>query len=135
VKIVSTVVGRPLDACWRVFTDAVAMLSWVPGLRNAYVVSARPDGLATEIRFEYAAELIYALEYTYDLEAHVVRWEPREIKRGGVRGFARFTEIEGGTELTYAIEHDGGRKAAERALDDPEFLVESFRQWMLEHRD
>lgn len=113
------------------------MLSWVPGLREAQVIRARPDGLAEQVRFEYAADLTYSLSYTYDLDAHVVRWEPvsNEAKRGSVRGFARFTAVDGGTELTYAIEHEGGRKAAERALDDPEFLVESFRQWMLEHRD
>lgn len=137
MRIVSTVVSRPLDACWRVFVDPEAMLSWVPGLREAQIVRARADGLAEEIRFEYAADLTYSLAYTYDLASHVVRWEPvsNELKRGSVRGFARFTTTEGGTELTYAIEHEGGRKAAERALDDPEFLVESFRQWMLEHRD
>lgn len=135
MKIVSTVVGRSLDACWAVFVDPSKLNSWVPGLREAKVVSRRTDGLAHEIEFLYAADLSYALVYTYDAEAHVVRWEPREGERGGLRGFARFTAIDGGTEMTYAMEHDGGRKAAERALDDPEFLVEAFRQWMLEHRD
>jgi hypothetical protein len=33
------------------------------------------------------------------------------------------------------MEHDGGRKAAERALDDPEVLVEAFARHMHEDRD
>jgi uncharacterized membrane protein len=135
MKIVSTVVARPLDACWRVFTDPTKMTAWVPGLRAVQVVAARPDGLPQEARFEYAADLSYALLYTYDLDAHVVRWEPKEAARGGVRGFARFAGVDGGTELTYAIEHDGGRKAAERALDDPNLLVEAFARRMHEDRD
>jgi len=126
MKIVSTVVSRPLDACWRVFTDPATMTAWVPGLRVAEVLAARSDGLAEQIRYEYAAGLSYTLSYTYDLDARVVRWEPREAMRGGVRGFARFTAIDGGTELTYALEHDAGRKAAERMLDDPSRLIEAF---------
>jgi hypothetical protein len=52
-----------------------------------------------------------------------------------VRGFARFDEVEEGTRFTYALEHDDGRKAAERALDDPNRLVEAFSRWMHEERD
>jgi uncharacterized protein YndB with AHSA1/START domain len=135
VQIVATVVARPLDVCWRVFTDPATMAAWVPGLRTATVVRARPDGLAEEIRFAYAGNLDYALVYTYDLAEHVIRWEPSEVARGGVRGFARFSPVDGGVELTYAIEHDGGRRAAERALDDPRILVEAFARRMHEDRD
>ena len=48
---------------------------------------------------------------------------------------ARFEEVEGGTQFTYALEHDEGRKAAERALDDPRTLVEAFVRRMHEDRD
>lgn len=95
------------------------------------------EGLPLEVRFKYVAGLDYALVYTYDKARHVVRWEPRldEIEHGGVRGFARFDEAEAGTQFTYALEHDEGRKAAERALDDPNQLVEAFSRWMHEERD
>lgn len=135
MQIVSVSVSRPLEACWRVFTDPKTMTSWVPGLRTATLVAARPDGLPAEIQFEFVAGLVYALIYTYDVEARVVRWEPREAKRGGVRGFARFDAVGDKTEVTYALEHDGGRRAAERALDDPRTLVEAFARWMHEDRD
>ena len=93
------------------------------------------EAVIDEIQFEFIAGLSYALIYTYDVDARVVRWEPREAARGGVRGFARF-EISGDkTCVTYALEHDGGRKAAERALDDPRMLVEAFARWMHEDRD
>jgi hypothetical protein len=150
MQIVATVVHRPLEVCWRVFTDPATMAAWVPGLRAATLVTSRPDGLPEEIRFDYVGDLIYSLIYTYDVSERVIRWEPREAARGGVRGFARFSPLsqragEGttpsasdsidGVELTYAIEHDGGRKAAERALDDPRLLVEAFARRMHEDRD
>ena len=135
MHFVTAVVARPIGACWRVFTNHATLTAWVPGLRKVELVASRPDGLPLELRFQYAAGLDYALLYSYDVAAHVIRWEPRDAERGGVRGFARFTEVEGGTELTYALEHDAGRKAAERALDDPRILVEAFARRMHEDRD
>ncbi|HSD90142.1 MAG TPA: SRPBCC family protein [Kofleriaceae bacterium] len=137
MRIVSAVVARPLDACWRAFTEPATMPKWVPGLRKATLVDFDVEGMPHEVRFEYVAGLAYALRYTYDTDKHVVRWEPRldEIERGGVRGFARFEDVEGGTQFTYALEHDEGRKAAERALDDPHRLVDAFTRWMHEERD
>lgn len=132
MQIVSTVVGRPLDACWRVFTDPTQMTAWVPGLRKASVIEAGDDGLPCEVQFEFATDLLYSLDYTYDLEAHVVRWEPRAGETGAVRGFARFDPHDDGTEVTYALEHDPGRKAAERAIDNPRLLVEAFARLMHE---
>ena len=118
------------------------MPRWVPGLRAATLVEKDREGLPIEVRFQYVAGLDYALVYTYDKARYVVRWEPRpdEIEQGGVRGFARFDPIDPGdpgarTRFTYALEHDDGRKAAERALDDPNRLVEAFARWMHEERD
>ena len=135
MEIVSTDVQRPLDACWRVFTDPAALIHWVPGLVDARLIEARDDGLPGEVQFEFAAELLYSLVYSYDVAQHVVRWEPRANEVGAVRGFARFEAIEDGTRFTYALEHEPGRKAAERALDDPEMLIGAFARDMHEHRD
>jgi hypothetical protein len=135
MEIVSTDVQRPLDACWHVFTTPSVLVHWVPGLVGASLIAARPDGLPREVKFEFAAGLVYSLLYSYDVTEHVVRWEPREHDKGAVRGFARFEPADGGTRLTYALEHEPGRKAAERALDDPELLIGSFARYMLEHRD
>ncbi|MBX3157557.1 MAG: SRPBCC family protein [Deltaproteobacteria bacterium] len=148
MRIVEADIGRAVDACWHVFTDAATMTSWVPGLRSALPIAVRADGLAAAIEFAYAGGLSYALLYSYDVAARVVRWEPREPERGAVRGFARFEPIRPtleamhdaldqgtGTRLTYALEHDTGRRAAERALDDPQLLVDAFVRRMNEHRD
>jgi hypothetical protein len=121
-----------------VFTDAESLLLWVPGLRAMKLVSFDEAGLPEEIRFEFAAGHTYSLRYTYDLDQYVVRWEPVDAdgKRGGVRGFARFVESgDGGTNVTYALEHDAGRKAAERAIDDPQTNVDAFALYMHEHGD
>ena len=133
----SEVVARPLDACWKAFTDPLRMPSWVPGLQTAEAVETDFDGLSYEVRFTYAGGLTYSLRYTYDQDERVVRWEPvdNDGERGGVRGFARFEEADDGTRVTYALEHDEGRKAAERALDDPRTLVAAFARWMHEERD
>ena len=132
MRIVSVHVKRPVEACWRVFTDFEATLRWVPGLKSAQLVTFDLEGLPEEVRYEFVAGLRYSLVYTYDTEANVVRWEPvdEEGKRGGVRGFARFEQVGGGTQVTYALEHDVGRKAAERALDDPQFVVDAFARFM-----
>lgn len=108
----------------------------MPGLKEAHLIEFDIEGLPAEIRFEYAAGLQYVLQYTYDSEHWVLRWEPvdEDGKRGGVRGFARFDEVEGGTQVTYALEHDKGRKAAERALDNPQQLVDAFANFMHEDR-
>ncbi len=135
MEIVTVDVQRPLDACWRVFTTPAMLVHWVPGLVGATLVAARPDGLPREVRFEFAAGLHYTLLYSYDVTEHVVRWEPREPAQGAVRGFARFEPTDVGIRLTYALEHEPGRKAAERVLDDPELLVQSFARYMHEHRD
>jgi hypothetical protein len=132
MQIVSTVVGRSLDACWRVFTDPTQMTAWVPGLRVALVIETGEDGLPREVQFEFATDLLYSLDYTYDLDAHVVSWEPRAGETGAVRGFARFDTVDDGTQVTYALEHEAGRKAAERAIDNPRLLVDAFARLMHE---
>jgi hypothetical protein len=135
MEIVSIDVQRPIDACWRVFTTPTMLVHWVPGLVGATLVATRPDGLPREVIFEFAAGLRYTLLYTYDVADHVVRWEPREHDAGAVRGFAQFEPTEVGARLTYSLEHEAGRKAAERVLDDPEMLIGSFARYMHEHRD
>jgi carbon monoxide dehydrogenase subunit G len=132
MQIVSTVVDRALGECWQVFTDPAQMTAWVPGLRAALVIETGDDGLPREIQFEFAADLVYSLDYTYDAAEHVVRWEPRAGETGAVRGFARFTAVDDGTEVTYALEHEAGRKAAERAIDNPRVLVDAFARLMHE---
>ena len=135
MKIVSTQIARSVEACWDVFVDPAKLVLWVPGLREARVVSRRADGLPHEIEFIYAKDLSYALIYDYDLEQREVSWAPREGQTGGLRGFASFTADDDGTEMNYGIEHDEGRKAAERALDDPNQLIAAFARRMHEDRD
>ena len=130
MQIVSAVIARTIDECWHVFSDATVMTKWVPGLVDARLIESTTDGLPLEIQFEFAAAHIYSLVYTYDLDARVVRWEPRPGEHGAVRGYARFEPADGDTTFTYALEHDVGRKAPERWLDNPKQLVSAFQQWM-----
>ena len=132
MQVVSTVVSRSVEACWRVFTDPTKLTAWVPGLRDARVIELDDDGLSREVHFEFATTLAYSLVYSYDVAARMVTWDPRDGDKGGVRGFASFAETEGGTQFTYALEHDDARKAAERAIDDPRTLAEAFARLMHE---
>jgi len=132
MQVVSTVISQSVDDCWAVFTDPSKLTAWVPGLRNAQVVDTDEDGMPREVRFEFAATLQYSLLYSYDRPAGLVHWEPREGDQGAVRGYASFLAVDGGTQFTYALLHEEGRKAAERALDDPRTLCEAFSRWMHE---
>jgi hypothetical protein len=132
VQIASVSVPRPVDACWRAFTSPAFWMHWVPGLRSARVLAATPEGLPGEVQFTYAAGVTYVLRYGYDLQARVVRWEPRAGDHGGVRGFARFDADEAGTRFVYGLEHDGTRTSPEADLDDPQSLAEAFARYMEE---
>ena len=132
MQIASAVVARPVEDCWRVFTTPSFWVGFVPGLRSAHVLAAAPDGLPIEIRFSYAAGVSYVLHYSYDLDARVVRWEPRPGDRGAVRGFARFEVCAQGTRFVYALEHDGDRTSPEAEFDDPESLADGFARYMEE---
>jgi len=124
-------VPRAPDACWRALVDAHQLTGWVPGLRRARVVSTEPSGLPSEIVFEFSQSRTYSLAYEYDLGQGLVRWEPRTGKRDGVRGFARVEAADGGTRLTYALEHGVGRTASDLALGDVDELADAFVRWVV----
>jgi hypothetical protein len=125
----------PCDAvtCWRVFTEASMLTSWIPGLRRAQIL-AKAAGLPAEIHFEFAGARVYTLVYTYDLARREVRWEPKLGKRAGVTGFASFEDVEGGTRMTYGLAQGDDRSSEERALGDVQRVVEAFAAWMTDPR-
>lgn len=130
----SKLIARSPEACWRHFTDAGTLLGWVPGLRRVRIVAVLPDGLASEVAFEFSTSRTYSLVYRYDLAARTVAWEPRIGLRDAVRGSARFDAEDGGTRVTYTTEEGESRSAAERLVDDPHVLLEAFARWMLRTR-
>jgi len=125
VQTVTAFVPRDPTACWRAFTDARHLTSWVPGLRRADILS-KARGLAAEVHFEFASELAYTLVYTYDAETREVRWQPKLGRAEGVTGFARFDPRDGGTQVTYALEHGEARTTADLELGNLEALVDAF---------
>ncbi|MCX5748404.1 MAG: hypothetical protein NT062_38615 [Proteobacteria bacterium] len=135
MQIVEGLVSRPVEACWRAFTNVAKLSAWVPGLRDARVIDTRPDGLASEVMFEFVTGSIYSLVYRYDLAERTITWEPREGEQGGVRGEVSFDDVDRGTKVTYAIEQVRGRRAVERAIDDPHQLVAAFTRWMDDGND
>ncbi len=123
MQTVTAVVPRDPDTCWRLFTDVTLLTSWVPGLRQAEIITgtrAQPS----EIHFEHGTHA-YTLVYTYNKASREVRWEPKLGKDEGVTGFVRFDPDGSGTRITYGIEHGDARGAAERA-DDAQRLVDAF---------
>lgn len=103
--------------------------AWVPGLRRAQVIT-KQRGMPEEVHFEFARSLSYTLVYSYDQDHLEVRWQPKLGKRDGVSGFARFEPCEGGTLVTYGIEHGPGRTDRDRELGDSRSLVEAFARWI-----
>jgi uncharacterized protein YndB with AHSA1/START domain len=129
METVTALVPRDADACWRVFTDATLLTSWVPGLRAAQILT-KERGMASEIHFEFSGTLAYTLVYTYDKHNREVRWEPKLGPREGVSGFARFEPEADGTRITYGLVQGDARTADERALGDPLPLLEAFARRM-----
>jgi hypothetical protein len=125
VQIVTAFVPRDPPTCWRAFTDARRLTSWVPGLTRAAILNTT-RGLAAEVHFEFATAHAYTLVYGYDTAAHEVRWEPKLGAADGVSGFARFESVDGGTRITYGLERGEARSADEQQLDQPEALVAAF---------
>ena len=87
-----------------------------------------------EVHYEFAESRAYTLVYSYDADRREVRWQPKLGRRDGVSGFARFDPCDGGTQLTYGLEHGEGRTAAERALGDLDKLVASLQAWLIAQR-
>jgi len=129
VETVTAFVPRDPTACWRAFTDARQLASWVPGLRRADILS-KSRGLAAEVHFEFASELAYTLVYTYDADAREVSWQPKLGRAEGVTGFARFEPADGGTQFTYGLEHGEARSEADQQLGSLDALVAAFVEWM-----
>jgi hypothetical protein len=127
---VTSLVPRDPDTCWRLFTDASALVMWVPGLRRAEVL-AKERGMPSEIHFEFSESLVYTLAYTYDVAAREARWQPKLGRRDGVTGSVRFTADadSGGTLVTYKLEHGAGRTPSERELGDIQRTVDAFVRW------
>lgn len=130
VEIVTVVVPRDPQQCWRLFTDVSLLGAWVPGLRHAQVL-VKEKGLPLEVHYEFAESRAYTLVYSYDVEQREVRWQPKLGARDGVAGFARFDACEAGTQLTYGLEHGEGRTAEERELGDLNKLVASLQAWLI----
>lgn len=129
----TALVTRDAETCWRVFTDAAQLTSWVPGLRRALVIT-KERGLPSEIHFEFSSSLAYTLTYRYDHDRREVHWTPKLGKRDGVAGFVRFESEGDGTRVTYVLEQGDARTSAERALSDPEPLLAAFAARVSEAR-
>jgi hypothetical protein len=128
MQTVTAVVPRDPDACWQLFTDVALLTSWVPGLRQAEIITGNPM-LPTEIHFVFGA-LAYTLVYAYDKQGREVRWEPKLGPREGVTGFVRFEPDAEGTRVTYGIAQGDARGEAERELGDAQRLVDAFADRM-----
>ncbi len=123
-------IARSPRTCWETFTEPSLFAAWVPGLRRATAIGKRPDGLVREVSFELSASLAYSLVYDYDIEAREVSWSPRTGARDAVRGFARFDLCDGGTLMTYGLEHGPNRRPPSSALEDASTLVAAFKRFV-----
>jgi uncharacterized protein YndB with AHSA1/START domain len=125
--VTGTVTADP-ETCWDLFTDVARMTSWVPGLREAQIITGTRV-LPTEIHFEFVgaqSTASYTLVYSYDRTRREVRWEPKLGRQHGVTGFVRFDGHGSGTLVTYGIAHGDARSPADRATGDVQRLLDAF---------
>lgn len=125
MQMVTAVVPGDPDTCWRLFTDVTQLTSWVPGLRQAEIITGT-RAAPSEIHFVFEGTLAYTLVYTYDRAGREVRWEPKLGRGAGVTGFVRFEPDASGTRVTYALEHGEQRDPAQRELGDVQRLLDAF---------
>lgn len=128
MQTVTAVVSANPDTCWQLFTDPSLLTSWVPGLRQAQVITGS-RALPTEIHFEFAgaqSTTAYTLVYTYNKAEREVRWAPKLGAQHGVTGFVRFDAEGAGTRVTYGLEHGNARSAADREMGDVQRLLDAF---------
>lgn len=128
MQTVTAVVAADPETCWELFTDVSLLTSWVPGLREAQVITGT-RAMPTEIHFEFAgaqSTTAYTLVYSYDKVKREVRWEPKLGRQHGVTGFVRFDEEGSGSRVTYGIAHGAARSAADREAGDVQRLLEAF---------
>ena len=129
------VIPRKPLVCWRGFTDPETLCAWVPGLRSATVLEKQADGLPSLVEFELATGRRYTLSYSYPATdvAKICRWTPIMGAEDAVRGFARFEPSEdGGTRLTYELEHGPSRSDLERAVASADEVLDAFTWWIEE---
>ena len=111
-------IDAPPAACFAVAADIAAYPEWATGVRTTEVLATDDQGRVQRASFVVdgmVKEISYELEYTYD-EPHSISWKAipgDDINH--LEGSYRFSEIEGGTEVVYALR-------AEPAFNIPGFL-------------
>lgn len=132
MELRTVVIARDPATCWRLFVDPALLTAWVPGLRRVQVLS-KEHGMARDVHFEFAQSRAYTLTYSYLIDDREVRWQPKLGRRDGVAGFARFTAVDAGTELTYGLQQGSARTPEERTLGGIDQVVASLRSWLVAH--
>jgi hypothetical protein len=133
----SVVIARRPQVCWRAFVEVETLCAWVPGLRKVQLITRAADGMPSEVRYEFSESRTYTLVYTYEADdiSKVVRWEPKSGARDAVRGWARFEPHDGGTLMTYELEHGASRTEKEKFLDNVDEMLDAFARWMAESQE
>ena len=131
------VIARRPQTCWRAFVEVESLVAWVPGLRKVELIARAPDGMPSEVRYEFAESRTYTLAYTYESTdiAKIVKWEPKTGARDAVRGWARFEPHDEGTLVTYELEHGEARTEKEKFLANADEMLDSFARWMSESQE
>jgi len=128
MQTVTAVVSASPDTCWQLFTDVSLLTSWVPGLREAAIITGS-RALPTEIHFEFAgaqSTTAYTLIYDYNKAERLVRWAPKLGAAHGVAGMVRFDPDGTGTRVTYGLKHGDARSQADREMGDVQRLLDAF---------
>jgi hypothetical protein len=102
-----TFIAAPLDACWAVVTDFDRYAEWANDIKSVTVLERDSQGRGTHVTFRAGAfgrSTSYTLAYDYSDAPHRLAW----VQAAGditarLDGDYRFTEGDGGTEVTYNL--------------------------------
>ena len=103
-------IEAPLERIWAVLTDFEAYPTWARDLKEATVVQRDDEGRASLVRFRAAAmgrSTTYTLAYEWDDAPNRLPWKlvTGDIQRV-LDGAYEFTEVDGGTDVTYHLRVD-----------------------------
>jgi ribosome-associated toxin RatA of RatAB toxin-antitoxin module len=143
MRAVEVEIAASAEQCYRLLCDVQRVPEWVPGVADVRIVERDERGRPSLVRFTSMpgrGSLEYLVRYSYDDEAHCVRWTTEDGGERELSGEAAIVDHgRGWTRLRYALM---GRAASSLPFwardslseDRPQPVADAFKRWVERQR-